>query len=184
MRKTAPALTAAAGDALRRAYTGDSAALREAAVLLVDLRELLDDWRGRGGEYRAAVAEAYSRANVPPDDMHRFQNAVRHHTSRELRDRLTDAEMEEYGLVRGTYSERKKTVQHAKSAALAAVGADPEALRDDLPAVLAMADALLEFAETQGDPDNLTRARRGAALLALSSIIKRAQSLQTATRGK
>jgi hypothetical protein len=186
-RKTVRSITDAASDALRRAYLGNKDAYPEAASHLVDLRERLDDWRGRGVEYRDAVRTAYDDAGVQGRDLVRLQNAIRYHVGNELRARLTDDELEDYGLLPRRVSERNRTARSAQSAVLAAagVGTADNSLRHNLPMILAYVEALLEFAEEQADPPStLTPDRRVAARLALESISARTARLLKATRGR
>lgn len=186
-RKTVRTLSDAAADAIRRAYAGNKHAYPEAARYLVDLRERLDDWRGRGPEYREIVREVYEAAGVPADDFARLQKAIRYHISNEIHDRLSDKQLEELGLIKSTAKDRQRSDREAKSAVLAAVGVgvDDNSLRRNLPMVLAYAEALMEFAEEQSEaPKSLTPDRRVAARLALEAISKRADRLLKAIRSK
>lgn len=78
--------------------------LREVAGVLVEAREhfyVADgsvDWRGRTYAYRQFAGEVISGANLPPEEVHSIQAAIRYHVGNILRERLDPAELEANGL--------------------------------------------------------------------------------------
>lgn len=80
--------------------------LRRAAAVCVDLRALhvvartgREDWAGRSWAYRQVIAEAFDAAGITVTrDRTRAGNALRHHVSVVLRERLEPEVLIEYGL--------------------------------------------------------------------------------------
>jgi len=78
---------------------------RELALRLVHLRrhfssriEGVPDWAGRSAEYRAAAAQIYAAADIPPDSETSIQARVRYHVSQTVRKVAPAAELKQLGL--------------------------------------------------------------------------------------
>lgn len=158
--------------------------LKAAAEHIVELRarHRLDsgdtDWAGRSQPYRTDIAEIYARAGVTTyQERDRLQSALRYHVGNLIRERATAEELERAGLYRETPRDRMHNTREAMQAAASVSGAMPKSLRGDLPRILAYAEALLEFADTQGSLDELEAKQLVSARLSLESINKRSEQL-------
>ncbi|MDH6625741.1 hypothetical protein M2271_003552 [Streptomyces sp. LBL] len=102
--------------------------LRNVAVVVVALREKYDDYLGRDGEYRKAVADMYVRAGI---DEARIKTSVRYHVNNLLRRTLTTRELTRLGLIPESALERQQDTRATNQAIInatkltAAVEASP-----------------------------------------------------------
>jgi hypothetical protein len=98
--------------------------LREVAELLVPAREYFftkegrADWTGRSFAYRRWVRETMTLAGVLAEDVQRVTASLRYHSGNVLRERLTPEELESYGLLVETPTERgQASVQRGRNIA-------------------------------------------------------------------
>lgn len=164
---------------LLRAYLADQRTdtLKDLARLIVDLRAsfALDDgrrdWAGRSPGYRQAMADLYSRARVPHDQLDTVQTAMRYHVGNLLRDRATSDELKAVGLTTTSPKARLATAREALAAQR-----EVAAPRQDAARLAAYAQALLEFIDEAAMPD-LPSERAIATRIALEAIQRRAEDL-------
>ncbi|MGZ0151861.1 hypothetical protein ACXJJ3_32715 [Kribbella sp. WER1] len=100
--------------------------LKQLAGLLVEGRShfLTDDgtpdWRGKTYQYRVWAGEVYADI-VTGDELKSLQAAVRYHVSAALRERLTEDELDELGLIKATARERSHDRRVQREAVLSAI---------------------------------------------------------------
>lgn len=150
MRQTNPVADFQAGlaDALREYVAEPGAArsdiLKRAAAICVELRALhverrtgREDWSGRSWAYRQAIGEAFDAAGISVTrDRTTIGNALRHHVSVALRERVEPDELAAHGL-RDVDSKGRSIEQKARRLANTERRAYLAALAD----VLAVLDA-------------------------------------------
>ncbi|GGX26877.1 hypothetical protein [Streptomyces chryseus] len=93
---------------------------RSLAVVLIALRRIHDDPRGRKHAYRMDAAEIYRSAGIPSKTEGNLQQAVRWHVGNMLREVLTAGELEEHGLLPDSPLERLQTNRKTTAALLTA----------------------------------------------------------------
>lgn len=125
-------------------------ALRNLAETLVDLREHFvtadghPDWTGRTYDYRRTVSDIWNESGVPRNEIPRARTAVGYHTATVLRERLSDDELDDLGLLPTTPNERAQE-QRAASAVLRQAMRTGEIDADDATAALADAARAMDI---------------------------------------
>ncbi len=151
--------------------------LKQLARIVVQLRgehTLEDgrkDWSGRSPAYRQSMADLYTRARVPKEDLDTLQAALRYHVGNLLRERANGEELAAVGLSTVAPKKRLATARQAIQAQRR-----ESAPRQDVARLAAHAQALVEFV----DEDAITTLppeRAVAARLALEAVQTRAAQL-------
>lgn len=147
------ALLAQAIEALRSAQTlpptERGGARRRAAEAIVSAREYFytsdgrPDWSGRTRAYRDFIAEVYSNAGVTRDDLASEQAAVRYHVGNVVRERVSDADLEDAGYRVASPRQRSIDRRTARSELLAQVSGGPLTTGEDILRAATLAHSLL-----------------------------------------
>lgn len=151
--------------------------LRRLAPIIVDLRgafRLGDgraDWSGRSPEYRQAMADLYTRARVPEDQLDTVQAALRYHVGNLIRERASAEELEAVGMTPTSPKERLANQRGALAAQR-----EVAAPRQDVPRLAAFAQALIDYIDEDAIPD-LPTERAVASRLALEAVQSRSAQL-------
>jgi hypothetical protein len=120
--------------------------LRRLALIVVQLRKDsalangLVDLSGRSPAYRHAIAEIYTRAGVPDEDLDAVQSALRYHVGNEIREQAAAEELEAVGLKPASPKQRRTTARRAVQAQQA-----NSAKPGDIVRLTSQAVALLEY---------------------------------------
>lgn len=151
--------------------------LKDLAPIVVDLRGsfTLDDgrqdWSGRSPAYRQAMADIYTRAQVPKEKLDTLQAALRYHVGNLLRDRATGEELAAVGLV--ARSPKERLANHRQALAAQREAAAP---RQDAARLAAYSQQLVEFIDENALGD-LPPERAVATRLALEAVQGRSAQL-------
>ena len=134
------ALLAQAIEALRSAQTlpptERGGARRRAAEAIVSAREYFytsdgrPDWSGRTRAYRDFIAEVYGNAGVTRDDLASEQAAVRYHVGNVVRERVSDADLEDAGY--RVASPRQRSIDRRSARSELAIGPSQRRSAHDL----------------------------------------------------
>lgn len=133
--------------------THETDVLRRLAPVIVDLRHShtltngRPDWSGRTPQYRHDIAQMFTRAHVPDEDVEKIQAALRYHVGNLIRVRADDDDLASAGLRHESPRERLANARRAHAAMR-----ESQTPRGDVSRLTVQAQRLLDHIDIEALP--------------------------------